>query len=1307
MKTLFCWLHLSDIHMGHGTTAYGWDQHAVMEQLSADLERNVADEEYFKDGLRRPDAVLITGDLAFSGNDRSKGPAGGDGEYKAMGEWLDNILEKIGLDRNHVYMVPGNHDVQRKVEENDSGIRRLVDSLIHGRDQLDHVLANDGDRRSLLQRMANYVQFATGFPGMRKDTSGDLVDLCWHRDIALDEEPAGGIRLRLVGLNSALVAGRNEDKGKLLLGKQQFVDVVGPRSPDQIIIALSHHPLDWLANCEEVRREMQSRVDIHLCGHVHESRIETFRQGGGRQMATIVAGAVHGDERDKIVGHGYNFGAICVDNSGQLWVRVWPRIWESGRKEFQPDTTWTEHNRFYAEHRLERHLPRSHAAATNRADAIPPVVDAHRTAAPAAAITAVRAEFRASDPRPFSALIDRGHQLGLDGSWSARRDLLLLADRVLTAVGGLLAHVDLPEQLGRWINDDKASDDSISATALTAWARAIRECLGDPGLDIRPPASDRSPLVQLLDMLRPYTERLLRALDGLFTANIDQGVANTGIMDALADEMRRHHARFIGRENLLAAMEARLISGEQRPVLITAPEGYGKSAFIAELVWRAAQRSRILGANAEPARKACPWLPGCLLHFGKKSRDPLAIVRSLVAQANTMLLQTVMLPHEIDSDALAFDASSEFLTHRDKPGYPESFVPGSSARRITASRPYGIESLQAILHRALSRMVEERGRALLVIDALDEISPDGTRFGFLPESLPAGVMLLLTTRPEEGIMEAIRRRFRPHRVKLDGLTDEEVARITCIDDAEWNRRVREQTQGSPLLVRDVLLQVQEIDYQSVDIRMASVSVYRGQVQRWRTSGILETKDIRFQVLKLLAVMEPVMPLGLADVQGYLANRTLACTRLELSELLGPVASQLEGLDVDRLKLTTKGLAEHMLKSELSDRDLRCLIRDIALWLAADEEVEDELLASFLEAWSDAKTIHDKRVRAHASSLIDGLIERHAGNRLFNLYHHWVSSDKLAGDTALPDEALRCLKKAAVLEHPRAMVSLARRLLDGPGVVQDVTEGERWLRAAADKGDPMAMWMLGWRLLDGKALAQDVAEGERWLRAAADKGDPVAMGMLGMHLLDKNGLTYNEEVGLEWLRRAVSCGVHGAYILLGFALYQRGLGMPEPLEAFNEAGSLFLECFRLNQEPHAGIDLAYMVRRGEFSAADAPPLAELLAPGLADNDGFAIMNHALILAAGFQYPVDWDQADALIRSLRGAPDLDRIVSWWRECAARGDAEGELVLGWLGRHGLLEGEEERFIDRLRKAASAGWCLPHWLLEAVQPSTYERAD
>ncbi|MEM6456438.1 MAG: metallophosphoesterase, partial [Acidobacteriota bacterium] len=87
-------LHLSDLHAREGTA---WDANRVRQTLIEDLN----------DPARadlRPDLVLFTGDLAWAGKPE---------QFERGWTFLDAVLKACDLDREALFLVPGNHDVDR------------------------------------------------------------------------------------------------------------------------------------------------------------------------------------------------------------------------------------------------------------------------------------------------------------------------------------------------------------------------------------------------------------------------------------------------------------------------------------------------------------------------------------------------------------------------------------------------------------------------------------------------------------------------------------------------------------------------------------------------------------------------------------------------------------------------------------------------------------------------------------------------------------------------------------------------------------------------------------------------------------------------------------------------------------------------------------------------------------------------------------------------------------------------------------------------------------------------------------------
>jgi tetratricopeptide (TPR) repeat protein len=255
------WLHLSDFHIRSGAA---YDRDVV---LSA-LVRSVRE---MRSAGRRPDVVFATGDIAFSGQ-----PA----EYEVAGRFFDELLDAAGLERRHLLVIPGNHDVDRS---RGVGLARTLSS----REEADAYFGPGVFRPQLTNKQHAFVAWYDDyFAGIREwpDTSCAMPEIV----------EAAGVRLGVVAINSALFCQDDHDHAKLWIGRRALEGPLAElASCDvQLRLALVHHPLEWLSDLERanVRAKLAGAVDVLLRGHLHETDVEyAVTPNGG--MVQLAAGA--------------------------------------------------------------------------------------------------------------------------------------------------------------------------------------------------------------------------------------------------------------------------------------------------------------------------------------------------------------------------------------------------------------------------------------------------------------------------------------------------------------------------------------------------------------------------------------------------------------------------------------------------------------------------------------------------------------------------------------------------------------------------------------------------------------------------------------------------------------------------------------------------------------------------------------------------------------------------------------------------------------------------------------------------------
>jgi hypothetical protein len=329
-STLFTWLHLSDLHFGRHDAHQRWDQQLVLAELSRDIAQHKAHD------IPTPRAILVTGDVSYGG---------ASDQYAGATAWLEALALVLGLTSDCIFVVPGNHDVDRSVDRANRNVARLLRDLRGGDELLDDVLAHPDDKALLTSRLGAYISFASAFPSLRSPDP-----LFWSHAFT-----AGLLPIRFIGLSTALLAADDIDHGKLRLGTTSLsATLTGADRAGELVVVLTHHPIrdGWLADQSDADQWIQGHAHVHIFGHVQEADTEFAGSGTAAGLIRVAAGAVHSGTLSVPASYGYSISAVIVDADGSLRLRIWPRRWSDQHKCFRIDLDNTSGGQSYAEHRL-------------------------------------------------------------------------------------------------------------------------------------------------------------------------------------------------------------------------------------------------------------------------------------------------------------------------------------------------------------------------------------------------------------------------------------------------------------------------------------------------------------------------------------------------------------------------------------------------------------------------------------------------------------------------------------------------------------------------------------------------------------------------------------------------------------------------------------------------------------------------------------------------------------------------------------------------------------------------------------------
>ncbi|KAB2451505.1 SIR2 family protein [Bacillus thuringiensis] len=156
--------------------------------------------------------------------------------------------------------------------------------------------------------------------------------------------------------------------------------------------------------------------------------------------------------------------------------------------------------------------------------------------------------------------------------------------------------------------------------------------------------------------------------------------------------------------------------------------------------------------------------------------------------------------------------------------------------------------------------------------------------------------------------------------------------------------------------------------------------------------------------------------------------------------------------------------------------------------------------------------------------------------------------------------------------------------------------------------------------------------------------------------------------------------------------------------YSGAFSGFLEAFELGSDI-AGINLSYMIRRKEIEYThEKYNIDDLLKKGFENKNAFAYVNKALYLVRNKWDLEYWLKADELIRALYevSPQELDDILNWWSSLSELHDVEGDLVVGWLLRHQLIEDPKGYTLKERLDKAKAEWFVQDFMYSEVSVSS-----
>jgi formylglycine-generating enzyme required for sulfatase activity/predicted MPP superfamily phosphohydrolase len=256
------WLHVSDFHLSDKGP---YSQEVILRSLVSSVK-------HFREEGQVPDLIFATGDIAQNGKAK---------EYESATKFFDDLLDAAGLNRDRLFIVPGNHDVDRSSGE-------FLARTISSEASADRFFSPDKQYPHLTLKFYAFSEWYNDY--FKTIRSFPTNTTCGPAEIITIKN----CRIAVLPLNSALFCIDDHDHGKLFIGRRCLDAAKKQLAAADLTIAMIHHPLDWLSLLEQSKIEatLEASVDLLLQGHFHHTAAEGIVSANSGYLK-LAAGAAY------------------------------------------------------------------------------------------------------------------------------------------------------------------------------------------------------------------------------------------------------------------------------------------------------------------------------------------------------------------------------------------------------------------------------------------------------------------------------------------------------------------------------------------------------------------------------------------------------------------------------------------------------------------------------------------------------------------------------------------------------------------------------------------------------------------------------------------------------------------------------------------------------------------------------------------------------------------------------------------------------------------------------------------------------
>ena len=280
------WLQLSDLHIFSSSK---WE---LMKDSYKRILRN-----------KKIDFIIVTGDLHQIGNN-----------YDKTIEFLNDFVEFLGIRKNDVYILPGNHDIEG-FQFRELIVKDIVDHIENEDDYLDKYY------EQLLNSYNKYIKFLEDFY-QEKDINNFKEILKGHHVFTRENQ------INIVCVNSTYICNGNRNHKEIINTKSLSNLNIKNNLPS---ILCMHHNINDLYNSHFSilkRVVINNNINACLCGDLHINKLNELDKITS-SVPCITCGKASFEPKDNYSEFGFILYSYSSENNRVVYQ---PYIWESNQR---------------------------------------------------------------------------------------------------------------------------------------------------------------------------------------------------------------------------------------------------------------------------------------------------------------------------------------------------------------------------------------------------------------------------------------------------------------------------------------------------------------------------------------------------------------------------------------------------------------------------------------------------------------------------------------------------------------------------------------------------------------------------------------------------------------------------------------------------------------------------------------------------------------------------------------------------------------------------------------------------------------